>query len=166
MFANNRFVECFYADYTLEIDFAKESANHKYIKKIISDIYVDKNAISRHSSNISSGGKQQYNSIMTILDRVKKGWYAILLSNELDSDVQIPDYILKAIIFASNDSIRNNLDLQLKLIRYVLQSGSSINGHNEFIQKINDIKTSSEVEDFIRDFISENPNLTVSKLLL
>ena len=166
LFADNKFVECFYADYTLEIDFAKEPINQKYIDKIISDIYYDPNAQKRHSNNISSGGKQQYDSIMTILAKVKKGWYSILLSNKLDSGVQIPDYILEAIIFASTDSIRGNLNLQVKLIRYALQSDNIINGHDEFIKKIKDVKTSSDMDDFIGNFILKNPNLTVTKILL
>lgn len=165
LFSDNIYVDCFYANYTLEIEFAKENINQKYIKKVVENIYDDQSAINRHCKALSGNDVDRYNSIITILDRVKKGWYAILISNKLDSEVAIPDYILQAIIFASDRTFTNNWSLQLKMIKHICKTNENINTPSRFFEESNTAITEDELIEYIDSFKNLNPDLSVSKLL-
>ncbi|MBW7990812.1 MAG: AAA family ATPase [Planctomycetes bacterium] len=103
----NPYIQPFYADYTFEVDFVLNS-NEYEIKKVIKDIYVRKADIIRVCKKIDSDevavrGKE----VLRLANKIGKGWFAILIEGRLVYNTYIPEYILKAIAFAS-PHIRNN----------------------------------------------------------
>ena len=65
--------------------------------------------IERHVSTIKSGTEaERYDSVMTVANNIKKGWYATLLAETIDARAVIPMYILDAIVFAAKDICLRN----------------------------------------------------------
>ncbi len=106
LFSNNKWVKTFYAPYTFEVDFASVKENRKYIKSIINKHYQKKETIEKHITNLE--GKdiaKRYDSILTIAASIGKGWYSTLLASEIDCCAILPNYILEALVFASQEII-------------------------------------------------------------
>lgn len=108
----NSLIEIFYANFTFEIDFLRDG-NAWEVIKVVDEIYKDpevkkiaKNELK--SSDVSVYGKRT----LTMANREGKGWFAILLGQYVSYKTVIPDYIMKAIIFAKPDfsvSLINNI---------------------------------------------------------
>ncbi|MFA6424738.1 MAG: AAA family ATPase [Phycisphaerae bacterium] len=106
---DNPYICPFYADHTFEVDFVLNS-NEYEIKNVIGDIYVDSAAKTEACNKIDNGdiaikGKE----VLRLAKKTGKGWFAILVEGQLCYNTFIPDYILKAIAFASPHIRRNTL---------------------------------------------------------
>lgn len=129
LYGRNDWVETFYAPHTLEVDFAlaDERANREYIGKVIELNYVNSNTIERHKEDLSRGTDAKCaNTVLTIARDMGKGWYATVLSNYIDVAVVIPQYILKAVAFASREVI--GIDIVFKMMEY------SLSGYDETLE--------------------------------
>lgn len=116
VFGDNPFVASFYAPYTLEVDFASIPENRGFIKKVIEEHYIDEKTIKNHKSEIEGNGCERYDAVLTVAKAIGKGWYASMLSNNIDVSAKIPEYILDAVAFACRDVI--NMSIKLKMIYY------------------------------------------------
>lgn len=106
LFAKNQFIEVFYTPHTLEVDFAECKTNRKFVKEILLRTYTTKEKIETCTRAIDLGTEaERYDAVLTLANRVQKGWYASQLAALLDCSATIPQYILEAIAFASRDSI-------------------------------------------------------------
>ena len=126
MYETNDWVEAFYAPHTLEVDFAltDERANKEYIGKVIEQNYVNSNTIDKHKENLNNGTDAKCaNTVLTLARDMGKGWYATVLSSYIDVAVTIPQYILKAVAFASREII--SVDIVFKMMEY------SLSGYDE-----------------------------------
>lgn len=97
----NIWLNVFYASNTFEVDFIS-SGNRGALVKIVEDVYTDKATIDTSkielvSKDISIYGKR----VLTMAANEGKGWFAILLSNTIDDQVNVPGYILDAIHHSS-----------------------------------------------------------------
>lgn len=101
LFKYNEWVLAFYAPHTFEVDFYNIQDNQKYLESIIDNHYVQKKAISTHISNITDSDDRRYDTIITVVNNLHKGWHAILLSEIIDETAKFPDYIIEAIAFAT-----------------------------------------------------------------
>lgn len=105
---DNSFVEPFYAKHTFEVDFLM--ANNSYeIVRTIEKAYKkktdkDKIKILLEDSDVAVSGKE----VLRLANKFGKGWFAIMLSENIDHLTAIPKYILQALIF-SCPSFRNNV---------------------------------------------------------
>ena len=80
-------------------------------------MYKDAAVIERHISTIKSGTEaERYDSVMTVVNNIKKGWYATLLAEAIDARAVIPMYILDAIVFAAKDILSEKL--LWKMVQY------------------------------------------------
>jgi len=100
---DNPWVCAFYADHTFEVDFLA-TGNDREVKDTVDTIY--RKPITRKvmktklkSDDLSIYGK----AILKLAKKVGKGWFALLLSEKLHADTFIPQYILRAIAFATED---------------------------------------------------------------
>lgn len=110
LFDANPYVSIFYAPHTLEVDFASEESNKDFVYSVIRSMYKDAAVIERHISTIKSGTEaERYDSVMTVVNNIKKGWYATLLAEAIDARAVIPMYILDAIVFAAKDILSEKL---------------------------------------------------------
>lgn len=112
---NNDWLSPFYADHTFEVDFIK-SGNSNYLINILSDVYSDDNTktVSRAeltSAHISLSGQRA----LTMAKHEGKGWFAITLGKVIDFNVNIPAYIVDAVLF-SHGSFSD--DVLFKILKY------------------------------------------------
>lgn len=96
----NKWLEAFYAPNTFEVDFIS-AGNTEFIKSIVDDVYTDEGTREASKLEISSADKSVYGKrVLTMATHEGKGWFAILLSNNIDDQVKLPEYILGAISYS------------------------------------------------------------------
>lgn len=165
LYGKNLWVEPFYAPHTLEVDFAlvDERANRDYISKVIELNYVDSDTIDKHKDNIENGTDAACaDTVLTLARDMGKGWYATTLSNFIDMEVSVPQYILDAIAFACREVI--SIDIVFKMIGYSLSCYGE--GENLDLKKeIQKAKTQGEKKDSIKKFREECKDNVVTKFL-
>lgn len=141
LFDNNQYVDMFYANYTLEVDFAQEVENVEFIKEIIDETYTDNMYIEKYKNNISGSESEQYDTLLTVAKHVGKGWYATLLAEKINGSAKIPDYILDAIAFACKNTI--NLSTINKIINFWIKIDPK--NMQSFDKEFKGIKQNSEI---------------------
>jgi predicted ATP-dependent endonuclease of OLD family len=136
LYGDNKWVETFYAESTFETEFMKY--NESYIKRIIENHYVDHKTIEKHKKNLDGTRQEKAETVMTVAQSIGKGWYAILLSNGIDYNVEIPDYIMEALVFACQEVV--NIDVLLKIALNVLD-GYDLGVKKTLVEQINKSNT-------------------------
>lgn len=113
----NSWLNVFYASNTFEVDFIS-SGNASALLNIVEDVYTDTKTIATSKLELSSKDISIYGKrVLTMAANEGKGWFAILLSNTIDDQVNVPGYILDA-IHHSSPSIQN--EIWLYILRYRL----------------------------------------------
>lgn len=93
----NDWVEVFYASNTFEVDFIT-AGNSNFVINIVDDVYEDNTTIVKSKLELASTDISVYGKrVLTMAANEGKGWFAILLSNNIDERVKLPGYILDAI---------------------------------------------------------------------
>lgn len=163
LYCTNSWVQPFFAESTLETEFSNLEENRTYIEEIIELNYKDDATKKRHKEALENEEYERANSVLTIAKSVGKGWYATLLSSILDDKVQIPEYILEAIAFASIDVI--NIDMIIRMISYSLSTYEDCEEKSDIIELI---KLSKPEKDIlaIKTFISEFEEDMVEKFIM
>lgn len=152
LFGENEYVGMFFAPHTLEFDFAVIKDNHTYIKKIIDHHYKQAATKQRHKDNLTKSEGKIYDTIMILADAVGKGWYSVLLSEYLDALAIIPNYIIEALAFATQEII--TVQIKSKICFYSLNKYSESEKRDNLIGKYNKITD----KDFIQEFIVKYPH--------
>ena len=155
----NEFLKPFYADYTFEVDFLKNGNSFEYVRcldKIYSrDADITKSKEKLENKSIEISGVE----ILRIANKYGKGWLALGVSEHLVYNTYIPDYIIKAIAFAS---AHINSYSKAKAAIYRVKSIRNHKKHslNEEAQKfiIDGINQDNLVDSFINTF--NNDQLT------
>jgi len=112
--AYNPWINIFYAEHTFEVDFIS-TGNVEEAKKICNVIYEPAYR-TRAKREIQSNDKSQYGKrILTMANNQGKGWFAILLSDNISFKTKIPQYILDALVFL--DPLLSE-SLKIKIIKY------------------------------------------------
>lgn len=90
----------FLANHTFEVDFM-QAGNAGYVVQTIDDVYVDAKTRLTAKAELQSDEIAVYSKrILTMANHVGKGWFALLLANQLDYQTIVPQYILNAVAFA------------------------------------------------------------------
>jgi putative ATP-dependent endonuclease of OLD family len=99
--SGNVWLNVFYASNTFEVDFIT-AGNSKAVINIVEDVYDDISTIKKSKIELASNDKSIYGKrVLTMAENEGKGWFAILLGNNIDDQVHLPGYILDAITNAS-----------------------------------------------------------------
>jgi hypothetical protein len=120
LFGDDIWVSGFFAPHTLEIDFYNLEDNRKHLKKFINQHYKQKATKEKHIANLSASGADRYDTVLTVVKELGKGWHAILLASDIDRTVRIPEYIIQALAFATQDVITPYILKRMAL--YVIES--------------------------------------------
>lgn len=163
LFSDNRFVNTFYAPFTLEIDFANEEENHRYIEKIIDIHYSKESTKTTHKANLKKSDESRYDSVLTVAKGMGKGWYATILADLITSAVIVPEYIIAAIAFACQDVI--DLKIKMKMIKYSLDEFDKSDTIDYLQARFKSINSTEDEEQFVKEFIKKLPNDIVSKFI-
>lgn len=164
LFGSNPYVECFYAPYTLEVDFASEKENRMFIEKVIETHYQQEGTITNHKSNLNAQEKDRYDTVLTVAKGIGKGWYATLLSNYIDETAVIPEYIIKAIAFVCREVM--DLSIKMKIINYTLCACEEDETRAALLEQYKLATIDSEKMAFIKVFCETLPDDTASKFLV
>ena len=161
LFDANPYVNIFYAPHTLEIDFASEDNNKDFVCSIIRSTYKDADTIKKHVLAVESGTEaERYDSVMTVIKNIKKGWYATLLAEKIDADATIPMYILDAIVFAARDILSE--ELLWKMVSYSFDFYDLNSDYDDLKAAFKEAKSSQEIRKTIGKFCDEFPDDMVS----
>ncbi|MCU5395962.1 ATP-dependent nuclease [Bacillus toyonensis] len=134
---SNSWVEPFYAAYTFEVDFIL-SKNQNEVINILDKIYQTSAAISKseellHSGSVEVAGKE----ILRLANKVGKGWFALLLAEEMNVNTIIPDYILKAIAFATGHIGYKHLEKMMQYrTKQLSENGTGECKYQTFIEAV------------------------------
>ena len=117
--------------------------------------------IERHVSTIKSGTEaERYDSVMTVANNIKKGWYATLLAETIDARAVIPMYILDAIVFAAKDILSEKL--LWKMVQYSFEQYLPDSDFDDLKAAFKEAKSSKEIQTTIKEFCAEFPEDMVS----
>lgn len=114
----NEWIKTFYATYTFEIDFVKNS-NDWEVVQIIKDVYTDKLTRDQAKSDLESDDVAIYGKrVLTMAKQEGKGWFAIMLGKYISYKTIMPEYIIDAILFSkemySANLIADIIDYRMK----------------------------------------------------
>ena len=106
--SGNPWTKAFFATYTFEADFI-QAGNSREVVKTLDEIYSDpkfknKSKILLESEDPAEAGGE----VLRLALKEGKGWFAVLLAENLSAWTFIPNYILRAISFACYPSVNNN----------------------------------------------------------
>lgn len=163
LYGGNVWVESFYAPHTLEVDFSlvEDRVNAKYINNVIDMNYVEATTIAGHKANISTGRDAECaNTVLTLARDMGKGWYATILSNYLDCTVNIPQYILQAVAFASREIV--TVDIIHKMVEYSL---GNYEESEAVLEEVKKAKSQDEKKNCIKKYRDGYPEGILSKFL-
>ncbi|SHK71328.1 ATP-dependent nuclease [Epilithonimonas mollis] len=162
---NNDFVEAFYANYTFEIEFLR--ANNIFeIKKTIEKVYKrqkDIVAISEQleNSDVAISGKE----ILRLANKFGKGWFAIMVSENIDHLTEIPTYILQALVYACPTLNKNVLYYIAKYRLLKLVNKPFNNDTNDYEKLSQDFNSFEDYNEALDYYISNFPSDTLSQLI-
>lgn len=166
LFKDNEYVKAFYAPHTLEYDFATYEDNKDAVYAVINYCYTQRTTIDNYCTNIKKGTPAElYDSVLTVAETLKKGWYATLLASVSGVDSVIPDYILEALAFAVKDVI--NEKILLKMVNYGIDNRIMDSEENKQIELALKGGASSweEQKDIIPTFCESFKNDMVSAFI-
>lgn len=117
--ANNDYIELFFAESTFEVELVMNGNSHEFVHTL-NKIYskeADKKEVKKklEDTSIEIAGVE----VLRLADKQGKGWLALLVAEQLEYNTYIPEYILKAITWAS---YHVNISSKVKAISYRLNS--------------------------------------------
>lgn len=115
----NRWIKAFYGRHTFEVDFLR-AGNGFEIKETVSKAYkVKAHAVKSHvlieNAEVAIYGKE----VLRLANSFGKGWFAIMVTENIDHLSFIPSHILKAIAYASPHI---NIQTKMTLATYRLEA--------------------------------------------
>ena len=164
LFDANPYVSAFYAPHTLEVDFASEDNNKRFVCAIIKRAYKDAATKEKHVLAVKSGTEaERYDSVMTVAKNIKKGWYATLLAEKIDAGATIPMYILDAIAFVAKDILSEKL--LWKMTSHSFNAYDLDEDYDDLKTAFKEARSSKEIRETIEMFCDEFPNDRVSSFI-
>ena len=163
LFSDNPWVEMFYAPHTFEVDFAAYEVNQEYIKDIINSHYKKEETKEKHITALTESEAKRYDTVLTLAKGIGKGWYATLLASKADCRAILPPYTLKAIVFASQSIINDNIIW--KMLCYSID-GYTDEETKEIKEKVKNAYDFEEKITIINDFIKNYPDDMFSQFVL
>lgn len=143
---NNEYLKTFYSKYTFEVDFLM-AGNRFEIENVVDNIYKTdakreevKEKISNESVEVAG------DEILRLANFYGKGWFALLVTDQLVYNTYFPEYILNAIAFSSSHINESTI---VKSILYRLKQ-ISLNDKDDNFEKakklLNSLKDKKSVE--------------------
>lgn len=121
LFANNRWINSFYASSTFEIELLDINRKNigSYINPIIDNEFIDNKTIKKYKEEILSENYLERNlAILKLADHAGKGWFATEFGAKLDYNLRIPRYIIDALAFACQEIA--DISIYKKILLYTI----------------------------------------------
>ncbi|MGD0234099.1 MAG: AAA family ATPase [Syntrophorhabdales bacterium] len=119
---DNPWLRAFFADHTFEVEFIS-AGNAWEVVRVLDNIYKDAGPKKRSKQRLESDDPQTCGKeILRLSEKLGKGWFALLLSEKLIARTNIPDYILRAVAFASYASVNESALKQMGLFRIMAEA--------------------------------------------
>lgn len=116
---NNMCIKPFFAKNTFEVDMLLESNAYEF-KNVVHEIYKTDSKIEESKSNLDSEDVEvSGREVLKLATTKKKGWFALLVAEEVNVKTGVPDYILSAIAWSSPHI---NSASKVKAARYRLEN--------------------------------------------
>ena len=160
LYRNNKWVRSFFAPHTFEVDFFDIRTNREYLKRIIRKHYSQESTITKYIDALDANEADRYDAVLAIADSVGKGWLATLLAQSISSDIQIPEYIVNALAFASQEII--DTEIVKKMLLYVLDlydEGASLK------EKVETSCTDDEIGEVVKEFTETFSDVSLTLFL-
>jgi len=161
----NPWIRAFFADHTFEIDFIS-AENAWEVVQVLEEVFSQATAKARCRKKLESDDlKTSGAEIQRLADKVGKGWFALLLAEELVAKTYIPEYILRAIAFACHLSVPRSALKQIGLFRVREEdaAAASESDYERTLPALEDLKGLS-TEEFISAFREAVPDDALSLL--
>ena len=114
---DNPWVEPFFANHTFEVDLVA-AGNEYEVCEVINGVYTQPAAITRAQDRVKDPDASVYGTeMLRLAGKFGKGWLALLLGEKLRLNTHVPDYILRAIAFAAQDSLTPDVLKRIALFR-------------------------------------------------
>ena len=152
----------FYANYTFEVDFTNIEKNRSYYKQVIEENYQEDDKIKKHKDCIEESEVKRYDTVISVANYIGKGWLAMSLADDLDYNVVIPDYLLRAVAFSGGKSISDAV--LWKMLKYTVKCNEEedISDIKDGIQCSNSL---TEQNKILKLFCTKFPETMLSKLV-
>lgn len=154
----NAYVKPFYADYTFEVEFMSEFGNEEYVINVLGDIYTHESKIESIEKDLKSRDVEVYGDrVLSVAKYAGKGWLALALTEKIDHNVKIPEYILDALAF-SIGKFNKSILVAVLIYRRQFYIEPSKSAELECIDRIIDVLTQSKgsvKRQFIKDLYLE-----------
>ncbi|WP_312475228.1 AAA family ATPase [Neobacillus sp.] len=130
----NQWVEAFYAKHTFEVDFVLNDNDHE-VRGTLNKIYKQKKAIEGSKNLLKSNNPIDVGlETLRLADSVVgKGWFALLLAEEITYKSYIPKYILDAIAFSTGHIGYKHFE---KMIKYRIENEVGEEEYEKFKEKL------------------------------
>lgn len=162
---DNNWLQPFYAKHTFEVDFLMsgnsfevyETVKNDYKqaarKKKVEDLLKNK--------DVAIAGKE----VLRLADKFGKGWFAIMIAENIDNITEIPDYIIEAISFACPLIWDTTFE---KMCLYRINSLSKRHYESDttdYLEFLNKFKKSGTAEEAVGFFVKQKPKDVLTKLI-
>jgi putative ATP-dependent endonuclease of OLD family len=158
---NNPWLGVFLADNTFEIEFLRSDNAYEAVNTLES-IYVDKKQLEDSKAKLKSGDKAASGQeILRLARKEGKGWFALLLAEEVIVRTGIPKYIREALAFACQEVIKPETLRQMGLYR-IFAAGAWEYMKEKFSESREELAKMA-VADFIKIYRERIPEDELSK---
>ena len=161
----NDYLKPFYAKHTFEVDFL--NANNKFeINQTVKKAYkhkADRERIKKliDDEDIAVSGKE----VLRLAERFGKGWFAIMVSENIDNITVIPKYILESISFA-RPNINNSTLISIAYYRLnAFKRRHFDKDDTNYIQLLKEIKAIDNHVKALRFYKEKLPSDVLSQLM-
>lgn len=142
LFEHNDYVKVFSCTGTFEIELGEMLQHSEVLSKVLGFVYTSKKSKDKMKEKINSDPL----NYLRLANSVGKGWLALVLSGEINSELVIPKYIENALCYAVSHGL--TLKVWKKICLYIAQN----RGDEELIKQINEIKSLSESSNILERY--------------
>ncbi|MEP0062761.1 MAG: TOPRIM nucleotidyl transferase/hydrolase domain-containing protein [Rhodopirellula bahusiensis] len=158
--ASNAWISPFYADYTFEVDFLMVG-NEDEVTASLDTIYKQAAAKEKCKTKINSDEIEVWaTEILRLAESQGKGWFALLLAEQIKANTRIPDYILQAIAFSCRQTIDDKTIVQM--IKYRC---NRVHKDSPKRRKVRTMLSSGTPAQIRNEYIAQYPEVVLSKFI-
>lgn len=162
---DNPWIDVFYSKYTFEVDFVMENNSYE-IGLAIADEYKTEKVLADidvklKSKNVAIAGKE----ILRLAEKFGKGWFAIMISENISHLTGVPDYIIEALAFAFKETTWQSLipmaNYRLKALALTTLEGDM----TDYAKILADFAGIKDKDKALAHFIAQLPTDPITSLI-
>lgn len=162
---DNEWIDIFYAKHTFEVDFLLAGNSYEIINTINKEYKTEdakkKSKEALEDGNVAISGTE----VLRVAEKFKKGWFALMLSENINHLTELPEYIIEAIAFASPHVNQKTI---LSIIKYRIskfQVETVEDDKTDYSKIAAEVEKAKSIEDAVRLFAKYLKNDAAMKLV-